>query len=72
MSGSKMETTKEALILFLKSLPADAYFDIVSFGSNFKHMCSDAKGFKYNDKNVEKAIAEVKQMSADMGGTEIY
>ena len=52
MSGSKMETTKEALILFLKSLPSDARFDIVSFGSRFEHMSPDNKGFEYNDINV--------------------
>ncbi len=73
MSGSKMETTKEAVILFLKSLPSDAHFDIVSFGSNFVHMCKESSdGFAYTDKNVERAIAEVRSMYADMGGTEIY
>jgi len=73
MSGSKMETTKDALILFLKSLPADAHFDIVSFGSNFVHMSKDSSdGFAYTDKNVDRAITEVRAMYADMGGTEIY
>jgi uncharacterized protein with von Willebrand factor type A (vWA) domain len=38
MSGTKMETTKEALTLFLKSLPSDSYFDIISFGDKFIHM----------------------------------
>jgi uncharacterized protein with von Willebrand factor type A (vWA) domain len=36
MSGSKMETTKQALTLFLQSLPPDSFFEIISFGSNFK------------------------------------
>ena len=34
MDGESMDITKEALILFLKSLPIDSYFEIVSFGSN--------------------------------------
>ena len=73
MSGPKMETTKEALVLFLKSLPSDAHFDIVSFGNKFVHMCNESSdGFAYTDKNVERAVAEVKGMSADMGGTEIF
>lgn len=38
MSGTKMETTKEALQLFLKSMPPGTYFDIISFGDTFKHM----------------------------------
>jgi uncharacterized protein YegL len=36
MSGSRMRMANEALILFLKSLPPQCYFNIVSFGSNYK------------------------------------
>jgi Mg-chelatase subunit ChlD len=39
MSGGKMNTTNQALTLFLKSLPSGSRFDIISFGSGFKHMC---------------------------------
>ena len=35
MEGSKMETTKEALVLFLKSLPSDSMFEVISFGDSF-------------------------------------
>lgn len=35
MGGSRIEKAKEALILFLKSLPVQTYFNVVSFGSNF-------------------------------------
>jgi len=38
MSGSKMETTKEALILFLKSLPTGSNFEIINFGTDFDLM----------------------------------
>jgi hypothetical protein len=34
MGGQPIEKAKEALILFLKSLPIDTYFQVVSFGSN--------------------------------------
>ena len=35
MSGQRIEAAKEALIIFLKSLPEDSYFDVVSFGTNY-------------------------------------
>ena len=38
MSGSRMKMAREALIFFLKSLPEQCFFNIVSFGSNYKSM----------------------------------
>jgi Mg-chelatase subunit ChlD len=35
MGGQKMEMTKEALKLFIQSLPAGCKFEIISFGSNY-------------------------------------
>ena len=35
MSGNRIELAKEAAILFIKSLPMNTTFNIISFGSNF-------------------------------------
>jgi hypothetical protein len=45
MSGKKMDITKEALILFLKSLPSnETIFDVISFGSTFEALeCRENK-----------------------------
>ena len=38
--GDRIKMAKEALISFLKSLPSQCFFNIVSFGSNYKAMYS--------------------------------
>ena len=38
MMGNRMKNAKEALFLFLKSLPAGCYFNIVSFGSSYSSL----------------------------------
>lgn len=70
MSGARIEKAKQALILFIKSLPQDTYFNVISFGSGSAAMFTQS--LKYNDKEVESAVLSIKMMSADMGGTEIY
>jgi hypothetical protein len=70
MGGKRIEKAKEALILFIKSLPQDTYFNVVSFGNASSKLFPSS--VKYNDKEVKKAVEEIKKMSADMGGTEIY
>ena len=72
MSGSKMKTTKEALVLFLKSLPLGSYFEIISFGYNFETMSGGNIGFKYDDKTLKLAIDKIINFSANLGGTNIW
>ena len=38
MSGSRIELAKEAAILFIKSLPMNTTFNIISFGSRYEAM----------------------------------
>ena len=65
-----MQKAKQALILFIKSLPQDTYFNVISFGSSSSNLFP--KSTKYGDNEVKQAVDKIKKMSADMGGTEIY
>ena len=51
MSGSNMRVTKDALDLFLKSLPFGCKFDIVSFGSSFDYIPNPNPYLKENQNN---------------------
>lgn len=58
------------MIIFLKSLPVDTYFQVVSFGSTSSRIFTDSR--KNSNENIEEAIKDIKSMSANMGGTEIF
>lgn len=70
MGGQRIEKAKQALILFIKSLPEDSYFNVVSFGSGSSSIFGE--GVRYTNENIDKAVELVKKMDADMGGTEVY
>jgi len=38
MGGSRLKTAIKALIYFLKSLPVDSMFQVISFGTGFDYM----------------------------------
>lgn len=42
MSGSRMNQAKDALLLFLKSLPANSFFNVVSFGSRYECLLNES------------------------------
>ena len=67
MGGSRIKKAKEALVLFLKSLPEDSYFNIISFGSSSQRAFPQSQ--KYESGRVEKTIKEIEKMGADLGGT---
>ena len=70
MGGPRIEKAKDALILFLKSLPEDSYFNVISFGSSQQKMFNKSK--KYAKDTLDKAITSIRPMGANLGGTVIY
>ncbi|CDW82813.1 UNKNOWN [Stylonychia lemnae] len=72
MIGNKMEMTLKALRLFIKSLPPNARFEIISFGTKYYGISKDRQGFINNDDNFNKINVAIAKMSADLGGTNIH
>ena len=72
MRHSRIQTAKEALKLFLKSLPLCSKFAIISFGTRFEYLQINYKQIiEYNDKNANKAIDLVEKFEANFKKTDI-
>ena len=72
-SGSmneKVTELREAMQLFLRSLPEDSYFNIIGFGSAWEKLFPESR--RYDDDSLEPALAHATSISADLGGTEMY
>ncbi|VDI72387.1 Hypothetical predicted protein [Mytilus galloprovincialis] len=69
MKGERMEKSKAALLLFLKSLPVGCLFNIVSFGSDYSFLFDRSQ--QYNEESLAAAKHLQNEMMANMGGTNI-
>ena len=69
MGGNSINLVKQALLLFIKSLPVNSYFQLIGFGSNFKKYNNEP--VIYNKENVENIINIINGLEADLGGTNI-
>ena len=70
MSGYSMEVACKALILFLQSLPAGSYYQIIGFGSDYEKYDKSPK--QYTQKNIKESIKLIETLKANRGGTVIY
>lgn len=69
MEGVRINKAKEALAYFLRSLPQDSFFNVWSFGGDYKPLFEESK--PYSDESLKQALATIQGFQADMGGTEI-
>ncbi len=69
MPGDPINIVKQSLLLFIKSLPVNSYFQLIGFGSNFRKYNNNP--VEYNEENVNYIIEEINNLKADMGGTNI-
>ncbi|XP_026775070.2 von Willebrand factor A domain-containing protein 5A isoform X1 [Pangasianodon hypophthalmus] len=65
----RIECARDTLLLLLKSLPVGCFFNIYGFGSDYESFFP--KSVQYTQDTMEQAVKKVKEMRADMGGTEI-
>lgn len=70
MSGGLIRNAREALVVFLKSIPEGSFYNVVSFGSKFKFM--NEQSIQVNNETIQESIDEISQFEGDMGGTELY
>ncbi|XP_072885014.1 von Willebrand factor A domain-containing protein 5A-like isoform X3 [Hemitrygon akajei] len=68
-SRSRIQCAKDTLLLLLKSLPMGCFFNIYGFGSHFTSFFP--KSVEYNQTSMQEALSQLKEIDADMGGTEI-
>lgn len=59
MWGQRMIKAKEALILFIRSLPAGCKFSVINYGSSQEYLYVKDRStvIEYNEENVQDAIA---------------
>ena len=69
MAGSSMRIVSESILFFLQSLSKGSYFQLIGFGSNFKKI--NDKPVEYTKENVKNTMDIVKNLKADLGGTDI-
>jgi hypothetical protein len=67
---NKIGLARQAIILFLKSLPLNCHFNIIRFGSEYTSLFNDITVI-YNEENARKAEQLINRMAADLGGTEL-
>jgi len=69
MSGDSIQQAKRALEICLRGLPQGVGFNLCRFGSRYEFMFKGSE--KYSENSLNKALAYLHRVDADLGGTEI-
>ena len=69
MDGSSIAEVRNALQLCLRSMIAGCRFNIVGFGSTYESLFSETRSYDQN--SLDAASKHVRNLQADLGGTEI-
>lgn len=69
MRGKPIELVKESLLLFFQSLPPRSLFQLIGFGSHY--VLYNDKPTEYTKENVDKIMDVIRNMDANLGGTDI-
>ena len=70
MSGNPIKVLRQTIILFIKSLPFNSFFQIIGFGTNF--IKYNDFPLLYNEKNIKEIIEEISNIKATLGGTNLF
>ena len=62
---------RDALILFMRSLPEGCSFSVISFGSKFSPLLENNSYQTYDDGTRDYAISLIESFEANFGGTKI-
>ena len=71
-SEHKIDYARQAMSVFLKSLPIGAFFNIFRFGSTYQQFDKSGITIQYNEETVQRANDYINHMQADLGGTELF
>ena len=69
MDGERIKIASKALLLFIQSLPAGSYYQIIGFGSDFKKYDEIPK--EYNKENIKESMEIIEKLDAELGGTKV-
>ena len=70
MRGTRINIAKKALRLFIRSIPPNSKFNIVSFGSRYELMYPNS--IEYNNENMQDALNRIILFEANFGKTELF